>query len=137
MTIAISTARPVTVPVRKSNFGGTRAPSAIHQAMALLPIGEGFDYVVSGKDKEGNPQKADIKNQYTHTASSTWAKGDEPKTFKVFEAADQSGLDEFQTRFTIARVEFEKPRAPRTKKAADAAAGEAQGEQSGGDASAE
>ena len=123
MTISISAARQVSVPARKSNL--VARPSELTKAMDALEIGTGFDYVASGHDKNGNPQKSTLKNQYGNVAAAKWA-GKE-KTFKIFETEDQTGLGEFETRFTIARVAYEVPqtRAKRGSKPAAPAEGTA------------
>ena len=124
MSISIGQTRQVSVPARKSNL--TARPSELTQAMDTLEVGAGFDYVASGHDKDGNPQKSTLKNQYGNVAAAKWAgKG---KTFKIFEAEDQDDLGEFHTRFTVARVEFEEPKTRAKRGSKVAAVESAEGE---------
>lgn len=127
----ISAARPMSVPARK--VVSNAQPSALTVAMDQLNIGEGLEYVTSGSDKAGNPAKATLKNQYGNVAPKKWA--DKGKTFKMFESADQGDLGEFETRFSVVRVEFEAPKVRASKKAAaaaPAAEGAGEGAQDGG-----
>lgn len=117
MSMQISAPRQVSVPARK--IVSNAQPSALTVAMGNLQIGEGLDYVASGSDKAGNPAKATLKNQYGNVAPKKWAA--QGKTFKMFVAEDQEGLGEFETRFTVARVEFEEPKVRKSRKVAAAA----------------
>ncbi len=102
----------VQIPARPSNAGNGEA-SALDKAMGALEIGAGLEFVVSGKDKQGNEKAPELKNQYSRVASSKWAPLG--KTFKVFEAADQSDLGQFEARYVIARVDFVVPTVRKVK----------------------
>ena len=128
----ISAIRTVSIPA------GSRiaAASPIVQSMNQLEIGSGFDYVVAGKDKDGNPQLPHLKNQYSHVNHKRW--DEQEKTFKVFKAEDQSDLGEFETRFTVARVPYTAKVAKAPKAPATQAGGNEGGEGAGnGEGSAE
>lgn len=116
----------VTIPAAKKI--GQRTESPLDKAMEALEIGSGFSYVTGAKDKHGNAILPTVKSQYGRIASSKWAAADREvrKTFKVFEAEDQSGVGELEVRFVIARTEFEEP----VKRAKKGAAGDAAGGES-------
>ena len=94
-----------------------RSESELTRKMDALEIGQGaIVYVADGETKPT------LKNQYSRVAPSKWAA--RGKTFRVFVHPDQSGIDEdTQTRFAIARVEFEQytPRKRNTAEAVEAA----------------
>lgn len=106
----------VQVPTRKLAI--VREASAFDIALDALEIGAGLNYVTGAFDKDGNAVEPNTKAQYSRVASGKWApKG---KTFKVFQAEDQSGVPELQKRYTVARVPFVEPRAKKAKAAAPA-----------------
>lgn len=115
----ISAARPVSIPAR--NIGN----NPLIKAMDDLEIGSGIDYVIAGKDKDGNDQLPQLKNQYSHVNHKRWDEA--KKTFKVFKSDDQSGLGGFETRFTIARAPYE----AKVAKAPAAPAAPAAGQEAG------
>lgn len=108
-----STVKQVVVPANRLNV--TRSASAFDQMLDSLEIGSGFDYTTGAKNKAGEDVAPHLKAQYGRAPSSKWApKG---KTFKIFQAEDQSGLVEgLEVRYTVARVEFVEP-IKRAKKA--------------------
>lgn len=118
----------VNIPARTTNV--VREKSEFDKMLELLEIGSGFNYTVSAKDKDtGLPKKPNIKAQYSRISSDKWAPLG--MTFKVFEAEDQSEAGEFETTYTVARVDFVEPvrRAKRAVQApAQTEAGEGEGE---------
>lgn len=122
----------VTIP--QSGLKAVRQESAFDKTLESLEIGAGFSYVIGAKDKDGNPVAPTLKSQYARIAPSKWAAEDREvrKTFKVFVAPDQSGVEDLHTRFTVARVAFVEP-VKRAKKAAAAPADAGAGEGAGAD----
>lgn len=96
----------VQVPTRKLSI--VREASALDVALDALEIGAGLNYVTGASDKDGNAVEPNVKAQYGRVSANKWAK--KGKTFKVFEADDQSGVPELQKRYTVARVPFVEPR---------------------------
>lgn len=93
----------ITNVVIPATVAAPRAQSPLDQAMDALEIGAGLEIILPSKD--GVAPTA--KGQYCKVDSKKWApKG---KTFKIFQAEDQDGLEEGEVRFVIARVEFKAP----------------------------